>query len=144
MNPLFYWLQAELAEFDEMAPMEGVAAKNGAAGDDAATLEGSASDPLARIARQRQQKNKQQQQESEEAEGKCPLGETEDEGTTPEAALERELAEFEALLKPIELYGVNHLESFQDDTLNLELEQVEVGSASISCNSIHPRSRPLL
>lgn len=116
-----------MEEFDESKPIEGVASGDGdakiAGTDDAApSIEGSTSDPLARFAKKRRQ-------EANAVESKDVVG---SDALAPEAMVERELADFESLLRPIERFGVNHLESFQDDTLNLELEQFEV---SFSVNS---------
>ena len=118
--------KADLEEFDESKPIEGVASLGEAetkpaspTNEDAAapSIEGSTSDPLARFARKRQQ------EASVTASSSAPEG---TDSRTPEDMVEQELAEFESLLRPIERFGVNHLESFQDDTLNLELEQFEV------------------
>ncbi|VDM31077.1 unnamed protein product [Hydatigera taeniaeformis] len=113
-------VKADLEEFDESKPIEGATSGDGdvkASGtDDAAlSIEGSTSDPLARFAKKRQQ----------EANAADSNEFVVSDALTPEAMVERELAEFESLLRPIERFGVNHLESFQDDTLNLELEQFE-------------------
>ncbi|VDO08469.1 unnamed protein product, partial [Rodentolepis nana] len=119
--------KADLEEFDESKPIEVPAVIDGEdkaeLADDQAppTIEGSMSDPLARFAKMRQQ----------EAATAAKIVEAENvastvlDENTPEASVERELAEFEAMLRPIERFGVNHLESFHDDTLNLELVQFE-------------------
>lgn len=114
-----------MEEFDESKPIEDPALidgedKNGGADEVTPTIEGSTSDPLARFAKKRQQDAKAVDPNADSA----PAAGTD--SLTPEAIVERELAEFESLLRPIERFGVNHLESFQDDTLNLELEQFEV------------------
>ncbi|BHF71983.1 protein antigen binding [Sparganum proliferum] len=135
--------QADLAEFDDSAPLEAGALRDpatvvtpvadteetvdatisGAPGEEGAyLLAGSASDPLARFAAHRRMTQQQQRTEP------TPCAEetaavTED--NAPESVVERELAEFEALLRPIERFGVNHLESFQDESLTNELEQFE-------------------
>uniref|UniRef100_A0A5K3FAE4 Helicase C-terminal domain-containing protein n=2 Tax=Mesocestoides corti TaxID=53468 RepID=A0A5K3FAE4_MESCO len=115
--------KAELEEFDESKPIDSTVnddgdAKTTAAEDAAPSIEGSTSDPLARFAKKRQERIRSETQDA-------VLTDTSPVNLTPEASVERELAEFESLLRPIERFGVNHLESFQDDTLNLELEQVE-------------------
>ena len=122
-------VKADLEEFDESKPIEGGAAvvdgetKVSPANDDAGapSIEGSTSDPLARFVRKRQQEANATS--SKVAEAPAPEG---TDSLAPEDIVEQELAEFESLLRPIERFGVNHLESFQDDTLNLELEQFEV------------------
>ncbi|KAL5108649.1 Helicase domino [Taenia crassiceps] len=112
--------KADLEEFDESKPIEGGVSGEGDAkisgtDDVAPSIEGSTSDPLARFVKKRQQ-------EANAVDTNVVVG---SDALTPEAMVERELAEFESLLRPIERFGVNHLESFQDDTLNLELEQFE-------------------
>ncbi|KAM3172762.1 hypothetical protein ACTXT7_013874 [Hymenolepis weldensis] len=119
--------KADLEEFDESKPIEVPAAvdcedKAEMADDQAPpTIEGSMSDPLARFAKKRQREAATAAKSTE------PEGDTTvvPDDNTPEASVERELAEFEAMLRPIERFGVNHLESFHDDTLNLELVQFE-------------------
>uniref|UniRef100_A0A0X3NT99 Helicase domino n=1 Tax=Schistocephalus solidus TaxID=70667 RepID=A0A0X3NT99_SCHSO len=135
--------QADLAEFDDSAPLGAGALKDPAApvisaadaeetGDAALTtvapgeegaclLAGSASDPLARFAAHRRMA--QQQRPAPTASAEEPAAATEE--NAPESVVERELAEFEALLRPIERFGVNHLESFQDESLTSELEKFE-------------------
>ncbi|CDI98275.1 helicase [Echinococcus multilocularis] len=111
--------KADLEEFDESKPIEGAESGEGdvkiSDTDAAPSIEGSTSDPLARFVKKRQQ-------EANAIDFNATVG---SDALTPEAMVERELAEFESLLRPIERFGVNHLESFQDDTLNLELEQFE-------------------
>nr|CDS31584.1 helicase [Hymenolepis microstoma] len=119
--------KADLEEFDESKPIEVPAVIDGEdkaeLADDQAppTIEGSMSDPLARFAKMRQQEAATASKTTE-AEN---VTSTVLDDNTPEASVERELAEFEAMLRPIERFGVNHLESFHDDTLNLELVQFE-------------------
>lgn len=85
------------------------------------SIAGGTSDPLARFAARKQQVEPAtlvKQPEVEDID--------QDAAVTADAMVERELAEFDAMLRPIERFGVLHLESFKDDALFNELEKVEV------------------
>ncbi|THD22460.1 Helicase domino [Fasciola hepatica] len=116
--------QAELAEFDETIPLADqtkARTDNGSIPDTPSEL-GAAEepDPLTQYALKKQKCRAQNSTiDTTVIDPQTP------EEESAEQIVERELAEFEAALRPIERFGIRNLEEQREDMLNEELEQAE-------------------
>ncbi|OON13340.1 protein, SNF2 family [Opisthorchis viverrini] len=107
--------QADLAEFDETIPLEEQRAADTALTTGTVNPVTAESDPLTVFAMKKRQREQKSPEHNEQVDSERTGVDS------MEQIVERELLEFEATLRPIERFGVHHLEEQREEVLNEEL-----------------------